>query len=157
MVWAPSHVGIPGNERADQKAKQGAESSQAEVLLTLRRPKSIISTFIDKYIILTQKIKSLGKPWETLATVGQIPRHLERAEVVACFRLTTTYDFLGVYLNWVDLAVNEAYPLCGHARMDGDHLLQCTGIDEYPTNDIASQYWEARRQMVKKSSTGFRF
>ncbi|GFW31459.1 hypothetical protein TNCV_1288061 [Trichonephila clavipes] len=36
--------------------------------------------------------------------------------------------------------------------MDGDHLLQSTGLDEYPTDDVVSQYWEARRQMVKKPS-----
>ncbi|GFV10075.1 hypothetical protein TNCV_3660271 [Trichonephila clavipes] len=32
----PSYVGIPGNAKADQKAKQGAWSSQPEVPLTLR-------------------------------------------------------------------------------------------------------------------------
>ncbi|GFU60190.1 hypothetical protein TNCV_4248941 [Trichonephila clavipes] len=37
--------------------------------------------------------------------------------------------------------------------MDGDHLLQCTGLDEYQTNDIVSRYWETQRQMVKKPST----
>ncbi|GFY10540.1 uncharacterized protein TNCV_2193611 [Trichonephila clavipes] len=26
--------------------------------------------------------------------------------------------------------------------MDGDHLLQCTGIDEKPSDDNVSQYWE---------------
>ncbi|GFW51792.1 hypothetical protein TNCV_1187241 [Trichonephila clavipes] len=51
----PSHVGIPGNENADQKAQQGTESSQPEVPLTLRRAKSITSTFIDKYTTVTRK------------------------------------------------------------------------------------------------------
>ncbi|GFY24288.1 hypothetical protein TNCV_1013371 [Trichonephila clavipes] len=43
---------------------------------------------------MTQKTKSFGKPWKILVTVGPIPRHLERAEAVARFRLTTGHDFL---------------------------------------------------------------
>ncbi|GFX61596.1 hypothetical protein TNCV_5110831 [Trichonephila clavipes] len=54
----------------------------------------------------------------------------------ARFRLTTGHDFLGVYLHWLGLAVNEACPLCGPARMDGDHPLQCAGLDEYPAEYI---------------------
>ncbi|GFX10073.1 reverse transcriptase [Trichonephila clavipes] len=154
LQWVPSHVGIPGNERANQKAKQGAESSQLEDLLTLRKAKSIISTFIGNYTIVTQNPKKLGKLWETLATVGPIPRQLERVEADARFRITTAHDFLEAYLHWLSLAANEACPLCGHDRMDGDHLLQCTGLDKYPTNDIVSRYWKTRRQMVKKPSTG---
>ncbi|GFV54220.1 reverse transcriptase [Trichonephila clavipes] len=125
---------ISGNERADQKAK----SPQPQVPLTLRN-KNIISTFTDKYTTVTPKLKSLGKLWETLATEGSIPRHLERAKAVAHFRLTTGHDFLGVYLHWLDLAADEACPLCDHARMDGDHLLQCTRLDEYSTDDIVSR------------------
>ncbi|GFX40679.1 hypothetical protein TNCV_1218021 [Trichonephila clavipes] len=50
-------------------------------------------------------------PWETLATVmGPIPRHLERAEAVARFFLTTGHDFLGVYLHLLGVAANEAMP-----------------------------------------------
>ncbi|GFT24886.1 reverse transcriptase [Trichonephila clavipes] len=86
--------------------------------------------------------------------MGSIPRHLGRVKAVAHFLLTTGHDFLGVYLHWLGLAANETCPLCGHARMDGDHLLQCTGLEEYPTDDIVSRYWEARRQMVKKPNTG---
>ncbi|GFX35889.1 reverse transcriptase [Trichonephila clavipes] len=63
LQWVPSHVGIPGNERANQKAKQGDESSQLEVPLTLRKVN------------------------------GPILRHLERAEAVANFRLNTGHDF----------------------------------------------------------------
>ncbi|GFV44667.1 DDE_3 domain-containing protein [Trichonephila clavipes] len=66
IQWIPSHVGIPGNKRAYQTAKQGAESTQPEVPLTLRRAKSVISVHIDKYTAMTQKTKSFGKPWETV-------------------------------------------------------------------------------------------
>ncbi|GFV46942.1 uncharacterized protein TNCV_3033391 [Trichonephila clavipes] len=100
---------IPGNERADQKTKQRAESTQLEVPLTLRRAKSTISTHIDKYTTITQKrrvLESHGK----LAIVGPITRHLERTESIACFRLTTGHDFLGVYLHWLGVAANEACP-----------------------------------------------
>ncbi|GFX35495.1 reverse transcriptase [Trichonephila clavipes] len=96
----------------------------------------------------------LGKPLETPVIVGPIPRHLERADAAARFRLTTEHDFLGVYLHWLDLVDEVACPLYGHARMDGDHLLQCTELDEYPTGNIVSRYWEARRQMVVKPITG---
>ncbi|GFY29482.1 reverse transcriptase [Trichonephila clavipes] len=136
------------------EAKQGAESTQPEVPLALGRAKSIISTHIDKYTAMIQKTKSFEKPWETLATVSPILRHLKRAEAVARFHPTTGHDLLGVYLHWLGVAANEACPLCGFARMDGDHLLQCTGLVEYPADDIVSRYWEARCQMVKTPSTG---
>ncbi|GFV93425.1 reverse transcriptase [Trichonephila clavipes] len=113
-----------------------------------------ILVYIDKYTATTQKTKSFGKPWETWAIVGPIPRHLERVEAFARFRLTTGHYFLGVYLHWLGVAANEACPLCGHARMDGDHLLECTGLVEYLTDDIVSRYWEPRRQMVKEPSMG---
>ncbi|GFX99748.1 reverse transcriptase [Trichonephila clavipes] len=74
-----------------------------------------------------------------------------------CCPLSLSYpvhDFLGGYLHWLGVAANEAYPLCGHDRMDGDRLLQCTGLNEYLADDIVSRYWEAGRQMVKKPSTG---
>ncbi|GFX99267.1 hypothetical protein TNCV_2494481 [Trichonephila clavipes] len=49
------------HERADQKATQRTESSQLEVPLTLRRARSIISTFNDKYTTMIQKPKSPEK------------------------------------------------------------------------------------------------
>ncbi|GFY16507.1 reverse transcriptase [Trichonephila clavipes] len=149
----PSHVGIQGNENADQKAKQGVESSQLEVTLTLRRAKSPIFTYIDKCSVMIQNTKSFGKSWETLVTVEPILRHQKRAEAVACFRLTNGDDFLGVYIHPLGLAADEAFSLSGHARMNGDYLLQCTGLDEYPTDNVISWYWEADHQMVKKPST----
>ncbi|GFV43299.1 reverse transcriptase [Trichonephila clavipes] len=103
---------------------------------------------------MAHKTKSFGKPWETLAIVHPNPRHLERAKDVPRFRLTTGHDILGVYLHWLGVTANEACSPCGHARMDGDYLFQCTGLHEYSAHDIISRYWEAWRRMVKKPSTG---
>ncbi|GFS74999.1 hypothetical protein TNCV_1396571 [Trichonephila clavipes] len=79
-----SCVGIPGNEKTDQNAKQEAESSQLEVPSTLRRANTLISKCIDKCTAATQRTKSHGK---TLTPMGPIPRHLERAEAVTRFHL----------------------------------------------------------------------
>ncbi|GFT82346.1 reverse transcriptase [Trichonephila clavipes] len=125
-MWAPNlHVGMPEEQRS-----------------------------LSPHTLTNILTKSLGKLWETLATVGPIPRHPEKAEAVARFRLTTGHNFLGVYLQWLGVAANEVCVLCGHARMDGDLLLQCTGLDEFPADDIISRYWKTRRQMVKKPSMG---
>ncbi|GFX35071.1 uncharacterized protein TNCV_2330111 [Trichonephila clavipes] len=93
------------------KAKQGAQSSQQEVPLTLIIPKSIICTYIDKYTVVTQKKnKYLGKPWETQVTMCSIPRHQERAEAVTRFRLTTGHYFLGVTHHCLGLNADEVCP-----------------------------------------------
>ncbi|GFW69993.1 reverse transcriptase [Trichonephila clavipes] len=96
---------------------------------------------------------SSSTPADCLNTINPISRHPEIAEAVARFHLITGHDFLGVYLYWHGLAADEACPSCGHARMDSNHLLQCTGLDEYLIDGIVNRYWEARRQLVKKPST----
>ena len=34
MQWIPSHYGIPGNEKAEQLAKEGAAEDQPDVPIT---------------------------------------------------------------------------------------------------------------------------
>ncbi|GFU09531.1 reverse transcriptase [Trichonephila clavipes] len=80
--------------------------------------------------------------------VGPFPRHLERAGAVARFCLTTGHNFWGVYLHWLDLTVEEVFSLCGHTRMD--HLLQCIGLNEYPTDVVVSRYFIDRLEMARK-------
>ncbi|GFX41443.1 reverse transcriptase [Trichonephila clavipes] len=115
---------------------------------------------MDKYTAVTQKNpQSLRKSWETLATGGPIPRHLERAEAVARFRLTTGHDFIGRHdTHWLGLAANEACPLCGHARMDGNHLLQCTGLNDYfgrKKKFAYAEYFAFVKLKIKKFSVLF--
>ncbi|GFX81861.1 alpha-2 adrenergic receptor [Trichonephila clavipes] len=64
LEMGPKSYWDPGNERADQKAKQEAESSQPEVPLTLRRVKSIISAYIDKSTAMPQKY------WKAMVNPG---------------------------------------------------------------------------------------
>ncbi|GFW04947.1 hypothetical protein TNCV_4881821 [Trichonephila clavipes] len=69
---------------------------------------------------------------------GSNPDAPDRAHAAIRFRITTGHVFLGVYLHWLDLAADEIYPMCGYVRVDGVHLLQCTGLDEYPIDNIVS-------------------
>ncbi|GFW44673.1 reverse transcriptase [Trichonephila clavipes] len=86
-----------------------------------------------------------------MPTVGPITRHLERAEVVAHFHQTTGQDFLGVYLHGLGLASGKICTLCGHSRVDADHPLQCTGLDEHPTDPtlVPTSPVSTRRDSVK--------
>ncbi|GFS97648.1 hypothetical protein TNCV_2558311 [Trichonephila clavipes] len=59
---------------------------------------------------------------------------------------------MGVHLHWLGQAADEARLLCGHAKMSGDFLLQCIGLDEHSTDDVVNRYWEARRLIIKKPS-----
>ncbi|GFW46685.1 reverse transcriptase [Trichonephila clavipes] len=123
LQWVPSHVRVPGNERAHQKAKQCHDPKNEEF-------------------------------WKASGNSGYYgPNPKAPRESRSC-RPTTGHDFLVVYLHWLGVAANEVCPICGHARKDDDHLLQCSGLDEHPADDIVSRYWEARRPMVKKPSTG---
>ncbi|GFX85938.1 reverse transcriptase [Trichonephila clavipes] len=129
---------------------QSINQLEFQVPLTFRRANLIISTYIHKYTDLTQTFRSFRKPWKTLATVD--PTGESRG--FCRFGLTTRHDILDIYLHRLGVAANNACPICGHARKDGELLLQCTGLAEYPAHDIVSRYWEARRQMFKKPQAG---
>ncbi|GFW44063.1 hypothetical protein TNCV_998281 [Trichonephila clavipes] len=64
VQWVPNQVEILGNEKVDQKAKQGAESSQLEVPLTLRKVMSMITVQIHTNVMPRHK-----EPRETMVIV----------------------------------------------------------------------------------------
>ncbi|GFX50522.1 reverse transcriptase [Trichonephila clavipes] len=94
LRWVPSHVGIPGKQRT----------------------------------LYPHTLTKNQEPWKAIGNLGHCRSYPEapgeNRGCVARFYLTTGLYFLGVYLQWLGLAAAEACPLCGHARMDGDHLLQ---------------------------------
>ncbi|GFV84068.1 hypothetical protein TNCV_3037301 [Trichonephila clavipes] len=72
---------------------------------------------------------------------GSYPKALRENRGCCPISPTTGRGFLGENLHWLGLAADEVCPLCDHARMDGNHLLQSTGFDEF-----------LRRQSVKRES-----
>ncbi|GFV97804.1 uncharacterized protein TNCV_2021191 [Trichonephila clavipes] len=82
---------------------QGAELSEPEVPLILRRANSIISPYLNKYTAVTKNIRILKNAMGNPGTVGPSPSHLERVEAVVRFRLITGHSFLRGYLQWLGL------------------------------------------------------
>ncbi|GFX27634.1 hypothetical protein TNCV_107321 [Trichonephila clavipes] len=101
---------------------------------------------------VTQETKSFGKPWKTLAPVGPFLRHLKRAKVVASFRLTIGYDFLGAYLHWSISAWLRKMP-APFAAMPEWMSTTCSNALESMDTEMTSGS-EALRQIIKKPSTG---
>ncbi|GFT22303.1 hypothetical protein TNCV_3273021 [Trichonephila clavipes] len=70
-----SHDGIPGNERADQKVRQGAESSQPEFPLTIGRAKSITSAYIDKWAVSSLVVTASDSRSEGLGSMPDATKY----------------------------------------------------------------------------------
>ncbi|GFY01720.1 hypothetical protein TNCV_1467121 [Trichonephila clavipes] len=108
--------------------------------------KSCVLEMIEERYPANEVLKSHGNSGHC----GPNPKsHGESAEAVAFFRLTTGHDFLEVYLHWLGVAANEAGTLCDHAEW-----IATTFSIALDSMNIVSPYWEARRQMVKRSSMG---
>ncbi|GFU23795.1 hypothetical protein TNCV_2445141 [Trichonephila clavipes] len=99
----------------------------------------------------------IQEPWKAMGNLGHCryyPKAPGENRGRCPLSLITWHVFLGVYIHCVCLTADETCPLCDHARMDGEPLIKCTGLDEHPTNDVVNRYREARRQMAKKPSAG---
>ncbi|GIY41613.1 hypothetical protein CDAR_559081 [Caerostris darwini] len=94
----PGHVEILGNDRTDVMSKHGAGVS------TSTQDRNHITAFINNFPRKSLKDLSCNKRWKCLATEGHIPMHLEHAEAVARFRLTTGHDHQQAHLHHIDLA-----------------------------------------------------
>lgn len=153
LKWIPSHVDIPGNERADALAKRGASSEQPSEPATLRAAHNKITHTVDATTRNALKQRSSGKRWECLAADGPIRRELDRRTAVALFRTTTGHDYLQAHLHRIGLAADDKCPLCLSSTMDAQHLLICPSLGHIP-NVMSLRYWEARRLMASLPRAG---
>lgn len=154
LQWIPSHVGVLGNERADQLAKQGTSLTQPDNPSSLTSAKNKINNTLKAYTRSSLKELSSGKQWEDLAYKREIPYNLPRAEAVAKFRLKTGHDYLKAHLHRIGLADTDNCPLCESGRMDGPHLEQCGDLADFADRSPSSLYWEARRRMAEMPRAG---
>lgn len=157
--WIPSHVGVPGNEKADDLAKLGASLPQARVATTLTTAKQIINSTCSKRTHAKHLAAAEGKNWEQLAKKGPLDRSLPRAVAVASFRELTGHDYLAAHLQRIGVLSSSACFMCDHPSMVAEHLYVCPGLqdvrDSYNGPHIfSSLYWAARHRMAAMSRVG---
>ncbi|XP_060572511.1 uncharacterized protein LOC132730568 [Ruditapes philippinarum] len=103
--WIPAHCGIPGNEKADELAKLGAEGDQ---------PMNHIS-----YNEKTTTIKAAMRCQSNKDDY----HYLDRKEQVTIFRLRTGHKWLNAHMFKLKLAASPKCS-CGRDNQTAEHLLQ---------------------------------
>ncbi|GFW83733.1 hypothetical protein TNCV_668461 [Trichonephila clavipes] len=84
---------------------------------------------LTKILLNALKWQYIQEPRKVMGNSGHCRSNPEAPEESrGCCPLLSNhqYDVLRVYLHWLGLDADETCSLCGHARTDGDHLIQCT-------------------------------
>ena len=126
LQWVPSHIGLKGNEAADQLAKRGAGLPQPENPVPYETACRIIKTNLQEEWL---------NNWATGTTARNVYSHmngprpkddlnkLPRREQSTIFQLRTGHIPLNGYLNRIKPQHSPACPLCNEPVETVQHLL----------------------------------
>jgi hypothetical protein len=128
LQWIPSRCGVPGNEKADRQAKEGAREEQPDSYVTYHQKKKMN--------------RSIRKPPVSIQDDYQI---MSRPEQVI-FHLRTGHNPLHGHVYTKFNISNSAVCTCGQAYQTAEHILQ--DCSEY---DILRQtQWPRETTLEKK-------
>lgn len=151
IQWIPAHVGLQGNEIADNLAKKGTTLTKTNIILDAQE----IKTLLKKRAQQNYKLKAheiiKDKQWANIQKEWAINKHRPRKEAVATFRLKTGHDCLAAHLYKINIFTTEECTLCQQPEtvMNANHLLTCRKLDAklQQTAELTKLYWSARFQM----------
>ena len=134
LQWIPGHVQIPGNDKADALAKQGAMKTQDIGSASINTAKQTIKQ---------TKKKIWMKEWSESDKGRNIFSHmpspnpndsinkLKRNEQVTIFRLRSGHSTLNNHLTRIGAKNNPICPLCGvHNETVKHHLFECVVLTD---------------------------
>ncbi|KAK7088755.1 hypothetical protein V1264_022638 [Littorina saxatilis] len=141
LQWIPAHCGIPGNERADELAKEGAVEDQPENSVSFSEQKTII--------------KALMRP----RTNRDDYHTLSREQQVKLIRLRTGHNRLNAHMNRKFKLAPSPTCACGQEDQTAEHILQrCPLLDEerkevWPSPTPLQTKLYGSRQELEKTTT----
>lgn len=149
--WVPSHIGLEGNEHADELAKKGTTIKTSETTLEVGAMKKLIASRTKIKNKLEAMEQSENKKWHKIRDEWDNYKKKPRREAVAHFRLRTGHDCLAAHLNRMGIVLSAECTICRaqNSTMDEDHLLHCSGLNRTHQREgnLAKLYWEARQRM----------
>ncbi|RUS87965.1 hypothetical protein EGW08_004243 [Elysia chlorotica] len=129
--WIPSHINLPGNEKADRLAKKGAMQEQPLVKTTYQTAKRIIrQNFKEEWMNQWARGRIVYKHQNTVKLHDPI-YFLQRKEQCAIFRLRTQHIPLNFHLNRFNAEHTPLCPLCDDSLETVEHtLFQCPSLSQ---------------------------
>ena len=134
LQWIPGHANIPGNERADKLAKQGASLPQTDVPTSLETAKQQIRC---------NKKEEWMNDWARSTTGRAIFTHmttptpkdsinsLKRGEQTTVFRLRSQHVPLNSHLKRIGVIADSSCPLCPCPdETVAHHLFHCPALKD---------------------------
>ena len=155
----PRHKGISGNERADELARLGASSPQANTQASMDTAKHIIKQnkrdIWMKQWTDSDKGRALYKHM-TAPNKSDSINKLKRQEQVTIFRLRTNHIQLNKHLTRIGVKTNPGCPLCPCPEESvAHHLFQCPALDDLraellpPNSDVKNTLYGNAEQLRK--------
>lgn len=135
-VWIPSHVGIQGNEVADQLATDRRAASTGDVLRNPLTQEEICKLMKDQSKtnnLVSLKSRSNNMAVQARSSTGLQPwlNHLPRAMFTACIRLRSGHNKLNRFMSKMDPDTDQNCPNGCQEREDARHvLLECSTYSE---------------------------
>ena len=135
--WIPSHVDIPGNERADALAKRGAKCPKDDTLASMDTAKQIIRSTKKELWMREWTNSDKGRAiFEYMSTPFKRDEinALKRNEQVSIFRLRSQHAPLNAHLKRIGVLTSSECPLCQFPEETVEHhLLLCPALDDLRT------------------------
>ena len=135
--WIPSHVDVPGNERADVLAKRGAQCPQDDTLASMDTARQIIRQTKKEIWMREWSTSDKGRAiFEFMSTPNRKDEinALKRNEQVSIFRLRSQHVPLNAHLKRIGVQTSSECPLCHFPEETVEHhLFLCPALDDLRT------------------------